>query len=57
MPKKPTSIFLDESLLKRLDEWRLKQPLFVSRTAVIRFVIEEFLKQNKGVEKCLELTK
>lgn len=57
MPKKPTSIFLDESLLKRLDDWRLSQPLFVSRTAVIRFVIEEFLKQNKGVEKCLELTK
>lgn len=57
MPKKPTSIFLEDDLLKRLDDWRQKQPLFVSRTEVIRFVIEEFLKQNKGVEKCLELTK
>lgn len=47
MSKKSTSVFLDDELVKKLDEWRKGQSIFMSRTAVITCAIRQFLEKNK----------
>ena len=47
-PKNRLTVMIDKATVNALDEWRDRQPVQMTRQAVIRFAIDELLRTHDG---------